>query len=128
MALLTRRRPSPARAGRRRRRDRRTAAPAHAASAERPPAPAPGTRTDQPPPPTRQARIAPPPRPRKIDPLVTTDPARLSEQHDNPVGQYQCFVDVVRNEQHRWPINAPDAEQMLLQGEPGECIKRAERF
>ncbi len=58
------------------------------------------------------------------------DPApgvALAEQHD-AVGEHECFIDVVGDEEDRGRLDAVDVEQEVLHGEPGERIQGSERL
>jgi len=64
--------------------------------------------------PARQPRIAPSARACQLDAFVAADLPWSTEQNDNTVGEHQRLVDIVGDEQHGWPIIAPDLEQVFL--------------
>ena len=46
-------------------------------------------------------------------------------QHDDPVGEEECFLNVVRNEDSRLPLRLPDRREFLLQQAFRDVIKGA---
>ena len=53
---------------------------------------------------------------------------RARAEHENPIGQEQCFVDVVRDQQDGRARLADQVAQCILQRHPRQRIERTERF
>ncbi|MNP49223.1 hypothetical protein D3C76_1433960 [compost metagenome] len=56
------------------------------------------------------------------------DPARSRREYINVVGQVNRFIDVMRNEQHRFSKVGPNLQQPILHRKSGLCVKRAKRL
>src|SRR5262245_53146598 len=74
---------------------------------------------------SRRERIA---RPRQIDRHDGLDPPRTGGENDDPIGQRDGLVDMVRHEQHRGAGGLPDIQQEALHACAGLHIERREGF
>src|SRR5438445_649510 len=66
------------------------------------------------------------PRPRQLHRHEIADLAGARGHDDDPIGEEDRLVDVVRDEEHRRLHLAPDAEQKLLHRQPRLSVERAE--
>src|SRR4051812_42372967 len=71
-------------------------------------------------------RVGTRPRERDLDRLDNA--ARPGTHYMNPVGQENRFLDVMRNEQHRWPVLFRQIKQQALHYQPVLVVERGKGF
>ena len=49
-------------------------------------------------------------------------------ENENPIGERNGFIHVVRDQQHGRLMPRPEAEHQPVHGDPGQRVERAERF
>jgi ABC-type sugar transport system ATPase subunit len=64
----------------------------------------------------------------KIDAELGLDVCGTIAQNNNPGGEQQGFLDVVRNENRREAFVAPEREKLGLQGQPRQRVELAQRL
>jgi hypothetical protein len=73
-----------------------------------------------------EGRSASVPWAREVDVEDSLDPARTWRKHDESVGEIDRLVDVVSDEEGGEALPTPERLDLLLEGEPGEGVERAE--
>ncbi len=64
----------------------------------------------------------------QVDSDVGLDGPGRAAEDDHPVGQDECLVDVVRDQERRRSVPVPHLEKVRLQIDARECIESAERL